>query len=74
MTDDTTTQESEDFQPQTPSEYYDMIRTMLESLEKDVHKFESGTKAAGVRVRKGLRLIRDETNNFVKFTLGKKSV
>ncbi len=72
MTDDTITQEGEDFQPQTPSEYYDMIRTMLESLEKDVHKFESGTKAAGVRVRKGLRLIRDETNNFVKFTLGKK--
>tara|TARA_B100000123_G_C25511016_1_gene332287 strand:- start:42 stop:254 length:213 start_codon:yes stop_codon:yes gene_type:complete len=70
MTDDAVTQQ-EEIQPQTPTEYYDMLRTMLESLERDVHKFESGTKAAGVRVRKGLRLIRDETNRFVKFTLGK---
>ena len=70
MSDDVVTQQ-EEIQPQTPTEYYDMLRTMLESLERDVHKFESGTKAAGVRVRKGLRLIRDETNRFVKFTLGK---
>ena len=71
MSDTTELQHDQETQPQSPTEYYDMLRTMLESLERDVHKFESGTKAAGVRVRKGLRLIRDETNRFVKFTLGK---
>ena len=58
--------------PQTTSEYFNMLKVMVESLEKDAHKFESGTKAAGVRLRKGLRLVRDEASNFVKFTLGKK--
>ena len=57
--------------PQTISEYYESLKIMLESLEKDVYKYESGTKAAGVRLRKGLRLLRDESNKFVKFTLGK---
>ena len=66
-----TTEQNEELTPQTTSEYYDMLKVMIESLEKDVHKFESGTKAAGVRLRKGLRLVRDETNKFVKFTLGK---
>ena len=56
---------------QTVSGYYETLKIMLESLEKDVYKYESGTKAAGVRLRKGLRLLRDESNKFVKFTLGK---
>lgn len=64
-------QVTEQENPQTISEYYESLKIMLESLEKDVYKYESGTKAAGVRLRKGLRLLRDESNKFVKFTLGK---
>ena len=64
-------QSTEPENPQSISGYYESLKIMLESLEKDVYKYESGTKAAGVRLRKGLRLLRDESNKFVKFTLGK---
>ena len=64
-------QSNEHENPQSISGYYESLKIMLESLEKDVYKYESGTKAAGVRLRKGLRLLRDESNKFVKFTLGK---
>ena len=50
---------------------YRQIKTLLESMESDVVKSEKGNKAAGVRLRKGLRLLKSQSGDFVKFTLGK---
>jgi len=50
---------------------YRQIKTLIESMESDVVKSEKGNKAAGVRLRKGLRLLKSQSGDFVKFTLGK---
>ena len=52
-------------------DYYSFLRTMVESLESDALKVSRGNKAAGVRLRKSLRLIKGHTGDFVKFTLQK---
>jgi len=43
----------------------------LESMESDVVKSQKGNKSAGVRLRKSLRLLKGNTGDFIKFTLGK---
>ena len=34
---------------------YETLRTLVESLQRDVVKHSQGNKSAGLRVRKGLR-------------------
>lgn len=57
--------------PSTNTEHYTMIRTLVESMESDCLKFEKGNKSAGIRLRKGLRLLKKQSGDFVKFTLNK---
>lgn len=52
-------------------DYYSFLKTMVESLESDSLKASKGNKAAGVRLRKSLRLIKSHAGDFVKFTLQK---
>ncbi len=45
------------------------LKTLVESLEVDVHKNANGNKSAGVRVRKGLRLLKNKSGDLVKSSL-----
>ena len=45
------------------------LKVLVESLELDVHKNASGNKSAGVRARKGLRLIKQRAADLVKTSL-----
>lgn len=51
------------------AEYYNALRIFVESLETDVLKSNKGNKAAGVRLRKSLRRLKQFSGDFVKFTL-----
>ena len=53
------------------SSLYNEIRILVESIETDVVKSEKGNRAARVRLRKALRLLKNRSGDFVKFTLGK---
>ena len=68
---DQLTQAEEVSDPNTNSEFFNHIRTMVESMEADVIKSERGNKAAATRLRKSLRLLKSTSGDFVKFTLGK---
>ena len=45
------------------------LKVLLESLELDIHKNASGNKSAGVRARKGLRLLKSKASDLVKESL-----
>ena len=45
------------------------LRVLVESLELDIHKNASGNKSAGVRARKGLRLLKSKSAELVKASL-----
>lgn len=45
------------------------LKSLVEALELDVNKNAKGVAAAGVRVRKGLRLIQSSAKQLVKITL-----
>ena len=45
------------------------VKTLIETLEIDVHKNANGNKSAGVRVRKGLRLLKTRSGELVKASL-----
>ena len=45
------------------------LKVLVESLELDVHKNASGNKSAGVRARKGLRLLKQRAADLVKSSL-----
>tara|TARA_Y100000593_G_C4191468_1_gene277126 strand:+ start:585 stop:758 length:174 start_codon:yes stop_codon:yes gene_type:complete len=45
------------------------LKVLVESLELDVHKNASGNKSAGVRARKGLRLLKQRAAELVKTSL-----
>ena len=49
---------------------WEEIRTLVESLEVDVKKSARGNKTAGVRSRRGLRLLKRAAADLVKVTLG----
>ena len=49
------------------------IKALVESLDVDVRKNASGNASAGVRARKGLRLLKAKTSELVKATLGKET-
>jgi len=45
------------------------IKTLVESLDADVRKNAGGNASAGVRARKGLRLLKTKTHELVKATI-----
>tara|TARA_Y100001970_G_scaffold170409_1_gene208264 strand:- start:893 stop:1081 length:189 start_codon:yes stop_codon:yes gene_type:complete len=45
------------------------LKVLLESLELDIHKNANGNKSAGVRARKGLRLLKSKASDLVKESL-----
>ena len=45
------------------------LKVLVESLELDVHKNANGNKSAGVRARKGLRLVKSRASELVKESL-----
>ena len=45
------------------------IKTLVESLDADVRKNAGGNASAGVRARKGLRLLKTKASELVKTTI-----
>jgi hypothetical protein len=45
------------------------LKVLIESLEVDIVKNVNGNKSAGVRARKGLRLLKTEASEIVKLSL-----
>ena len=45
------------------------FKVLVESLDLDMHKNASGNKSAGVRARKGLRLVKKQAAELVKSSL-----
>jgi hypothetical protein len=50
-------------------EIWNEINVILESLNIDVRKNAAGNASAGVRSRRGLRLLRTRANDLIKMTL-----
>tara|TARA_A100001011_G_scaffold393650_3_gene484057 strand:- start:7062 stop:7259 length:198 start_codon:yes stop_codon:yes gene_type:complete len=48
---------------------WEELKVLIESLEQDIHKNVSGNKSAGVRARKGLRLVKTNASEIVKVSL-----
>jgi hypothetical protein len=55
----------------TTANLWNEIKTLVETIDVDVSKNVKGNASAGVRARKGLRLLRMKTSELVKATLGK---
>jgi len=64
-------EQSEEILLESTKDYFNYLKTIVDSLESDVLKSEKGNKAAGVRLRKSLRVIKGHVGDFVKFTLAK---
>lgn len=47
---------------------WEELRTLFESVELDVKKNARGNKSAGVRARRGLRMIKQAANELVKLS------
>lgn len=45
------------------------IKTIIESIDLDINKNAGGNASAGVRARKGLRLLKKEAADLVKITV-----
>ena len=63
--------ESNEILLESVEDYYNVLKTTVESIESDVLKSSRGNKTAGVRLRKSLRFLKKHSGDFVKFTLGK---
>ena len=50
-------------------ENWEELKVLVESLELDIHKNANGNKSAGVRARKGLRLLKRNASELVKESL-----
>ena len=50
-------------------EQWTELKVLVESLELDLLKNASGNKSAGVRTRKGLRLLKQKSADLVKASL-----
>ena len=50
-------------------EKWQEIKTMVESIDLDVHKNAGGNASAGVRARKGLRALKNSASELVKLTI-----
>ena len=51
------------------SNAWNELRVLVESLDLDVNKSIKGNKSAGVRTRKGLRLLKGQAANLVKLSM-----
>ena len=47
------------------------VKALLTELEQDVSKSAKGVKAAGVRVRRGLRTLKSKASDLVKYSVNK---
>ena len=47
------------------------LKTLIESIDLDVHKNAKGNASAGVRARRGLRALKGEAAALVKLSLEK---
>ena len=45
------------------------LKVLIESIDLDVHKNANGNASAGVRARKGLRLLKTQAAELVKLTV-----
>jgi hypothetical protein len=45
------------------------LKVLVETLDLDVHKNANGNKSAGVRARKGLRMLKKRASDLVKESL-----
>ena len=45
------------------------LKVIIESIELDVQKNARGNNSAGIRARKGLRLLKTEASELVKLTI-----
>jgi hypothetical protein len=50
-------------------ELWNEIKTLVETLDVDVRKNANGNASAGVRARKGLRLLKNKASVLVKTTI-----
>jgi hypothetical protein len=50
-------------------ETWERLKELVTSLELDVHKNAHGNKSAGVRARRGLRQLKNDSSGLVKMTL-----
>ena len=48
---------------------FEELKLLVETLQTDVVKNAQGNKSAGIRARKGLRLLKKETAELVKLTV-----
>jgi hypothetical protein len=51
------------------SEQWDQLKVLVESLEVDIRKSLNGNKSAGVRARKGLRLVKNSAADLIRTSL-----
>lgn len=58
---------------QTILDLWHELRTMVDSIEQDVNKNARGVNAAGVRARKGIRLLRKKLGELSKASLAQSS-
>ena len=45
------------------------LKTLIESIDLDVHKNAAGNASAGVRARKGIRVLKRQAADLVKLTV-----
>ena len=50
-------------------EKWQELKVLIESIALDVHKNANGNASAGVRARKGLRLLKTQASELVKLTV-----
>jgi hypothetical protein len=55
-------------------EQWNEIKVLIESLDLDVVKNASGNASAGVRARRGLRLLKSKSADLVKQTISEEKV
>ncbi len=50
-------------------EKWQELKVLIESIDLDIHKNANGNASAGVRARKGLRLVKSQAAELVKLTV-----
>lgn len=50
-------------------EKWQELKVLMETIDLDVHKNANGNASAGVRARKGLRLLKSQAADLVKLTV-----
>ena len=48
---------------------WDEMKVLTETLDLDVHKHAGGNASAGVRARRGLRLLKNEVAELIKLSI-----